>query len=109
MALTAGTTAWALAWWGGADGIVLLALALRCGMAGLVAGSLAAVAMGLALMVVRRRSLQNLLAAVPGVLALRQARAFDEGIPARMEMPAAAALAVAGMIVEVIRLWQMCG
>ena len=40
LAMVAGVTAWALSWWGGADGIALLVLALRGGMLGLIAGAL---------------------------------------------------------------------
>ncbi len=99
IAMVAGITAWALSWWGGADGIALLALALRGGMLGLVIGAVVSALLGIVLMVVRRRSLMGLLAAVPGILALR---AEDEDIPAETEMPAAAALAVGGLVVEAL-------
>jgi hypothetical protein len=106
LALAAGSVAWALSWWGGADGIALLALAFRHGMAGLVAGALAAVLVGLALMMVRRRPLRGLLAAVPDALVMGQVKGE---IPPEAEMPAAAALGVAGLVMEVIELWQMFG
>jgi hypothetical protein len=101
VALMAGTTAWALSWWGGADGIALLALALRGGWPGLIAGALVSALLGIALMMARKRSWAGLLAIVPGILTLQ---AEDEDIPADAEMPAAAALAVGGLIVEVLRL-----
>lgn len=40
-AIAAGCVGWALGWWGGADGIVLLALALRGGWPGLIGGAAA--------------------------------------------------------------------
>ena len=54
-AIAAGCVGWALGWWGGADGIVLLALALRGGWPGLIGGAAAVLIAGLALMLIRRR------------------------------------------------------
>ncbi|MCP4538085.1 MAG: hypothetical protein GY832_13165 [Chloroflexi bacterium] len=97
IAMMAGITAWALSWWGGADGIALLVLALRGGLPGLVIGAVVSALWGIILMMVRKRSLLGLFGTVSGILALR---AEDEDIPAETEMPAAAALAVGGLIVE---------
>jgi Flp pilus assembly protein protease CpaA len=107
LALALGVTAWANSWWGGADGILLLALALRHGLAGVIVGAVSLVVIGLALMVFRRRSAWSLLATLPDFLARRPL--VDGEIPAETEMPAAAALAVAGLAMEVITLWQMYG
>ena len=99
LALAPGITAWALGWWGGADTIVLLALALRHGLAGLLAGVLSAVVLGVTLMVVRKQPIAwNLLVALPGLLGQR---ALDPEVPAAKEMPAAAALGLAGLAMEV--------
>lgn len=109
-AMAAGAIAWGLGWWGGADGIALAALALRDGLPGLVAGSLAMMLMGIVLMVVRGRGWKSLLTtAMPGAISLRarDRKEDDLLIPADAEMPAAAALAVAGLAMEVMRLWQM--
>ncbi|MCP4591617.1 MAG: hypothetical protein GY842_12825 [bacterium] len=101
VALATGIVAWALSWWGGADGIALLALALRHGLPGMIAGALFAATMGIALMLRRRRPLWRLAAAVSDVLTLRQQTGE---IPADAEMPAATALAVGGLTMEVITL-----
>jgi hypothetical protein len=106
VALAGGVTGWALGWWGGADGIALLALALRGGSWGLVAGMLTLVVVGVTLMIARRRSLWGILGALPGFLAFQTT---DGEIPAGSEMPAAAALGVAGVLMEVTVLWQMFG
>ena len=94
--------AWGLNWWGGADSIALTALGLRHGLVGVLGGSLAVMVIGLALMVVRRRSLAGVLSVLPEAVAL-QPRA-SEAVPLESEMPAAAALAVAGLVLEVGRL-----
>jgi hypothetical protein len=73
------------------------------GLEGLrAAGMLALVVMGVTLMAARRRSLWGILGALPGFLAFRTA---DGEIPAGSEMPAAAALGVAGILMEVTILW----
>ena len=41
LVLAAGALAWGLNWWGGADSIALVALGLRHGVCGLIAGTLA--------------------------------------------------------------------
>jgi Flp pilus assembly protein protease CpaA len=102
MAIAAGSAAWALGWWGGADSIALAVLGLRYGLTGLIVGAIAVAFAGLLIMLIRRRALSGLLAVLPEAIAL-QARESAE-IPAEAEMPAAAALAVAGLVLEVTRL-----
>lgn len=102
LALSIGAWVWSLGGWGGADGIVLLALALRHNSPGLLVGSMAMLAGGAILMLVRRQSLQRVLVAVPTVLNWRSAIG---DIPAESEMPVAAALAAAGLVMEVYGLW----
>jgi Flp pilus assembly protein protease CpaA len=106
VALGAGASAWALGWWGGADAIVLLALALRHGPAGLIAGALGALAGSLLVMLLRRQSLHSLLATLPGFL---RRRALDSRVPTSSETPAAAAMAIAGVIMEGSALCRMFG
>ncbi len=102
LAIAAGSAAWALGWWGGADSIALVALGLRYGLIGLMVGAIATAIAGLLIMLNRRRALIGLLSVLPEAIAL-QARDTNE-IPAEAEMPAAAALAVAGLVLEVTRL-----
>lgn len=109
-AMAAGAVAWGLGWWGGADGIALAALALRTGLPGLVAGSLATMLMGIVLMIARGHGWKPLLTTAMSSAISLQARDRKEDdllIPNDAEMPAAAALAVAGLAMEVMRLWQM--
>jgi len=105
-ALMVGSVGWALKWWGGADGIVLLALALRHGYEGMFVGGFVAVTLGIVLTVVRRRSILGFLDAMIGILTQR---VLDEDIPPESEIPAAAALAVGGLAMEVNWLWTMFG
>ena len=104
VALAVGVAAWALNWWGGADAIVLMALGLRYGWLGLMAGAAASVVVALSLMAIRRR---RLIGVVPVLseAALLQPRA-DEPIAAEAELPAAAVMAVAGIVLELILLIQ---
>lgn len=104
MALVMGIVGWASHWWGGADGIVLLALALRHGREGLYVGLTLTVIVGLFLIIVRKRSGWEFVTAASGILSRRM---LDEDIPPESEMPAAAALAVGGLAMEVIELWTM--
>jgi len=108
MALATGLVAWGLGWWGGADGIVLLALALRGGFSGLIAGSVTTALVGGILMLLRRQSAWGLAVALPNAVGLRE---VEGGIPPDKEMPAAAAIGAAGLIMEVIALCHqmMCG
>ncbi len=105
-ALTVGSIGWALKWWGGADGIVLLALALRHGYEGMLVGVIVTVALGIVLTVVRRRSPLGFVDAATGILTQR---VLDEDIPPESEIPAAAALAAGGLAMEVSELWTMFG
>jgi len=104
MALVMGSVGWALRWWGGADGIVLLALALRHGREGLYVGLVFAVVVGLFLMIARKRSGWEFVTAASGILSRR---VLDENVPPESEMPAAAALAAGGLTMEVIELWTV--
>jgi hypothetical protein len=98
MAIAAGSAAWALGWWGGADSIALAALGLWHGLIGLIVGAIATAIAGLAIMVIRKRAFIGLLSVLPEAISL-QARDSVE-IPAEAEMPAAAALAVPGMLLS---------
>lgn len=104
LALALGSVGWALRWWGGADGIVLLALALRHGRAGLYVGLVLVVVAGLFLTMIRKRSGWEFVTAASGILSRRR---LDEQIPPESEMPAAAALAVGGLVMEVDELWTL--
>ena len=103
-ALVVGSIGWALKWWGGADGIVLLALALRHGYEGILAGVIITVALGIVLTVARRRSPLGFVDAATGILTQR---VLDEDIPPESEIPAAAALATGGLAMEVSKLWTI--
>ncbi len=100
-AIAAGCVGWALGWWGGADGIVLLALALRGGWPGLIGGAAAVLTAGLALMVIRRRPWAGVLTVLPQIVRLEPLDTSE--IPAESEMPGAAVLAAVGIAVEVVR------
>ena len=95
MALVGGLTAWALGWWGGADGILLTVLALRYGLPGLMAGTLVTTVFGVLFLIARRR----LLALVPAWADLLAARPVYLTGPgsSRNELPAATALSAAGV------------
>ncbi len=99
MAIAAGSAAWAFGWWGGADSIALAALGLWHGLIGLIVGAIATAIAGLLVMLLRRRAFIGLLSVLPEAIAL-QARDSVE-IPAEAEMPAAAALAVPGILLSV--------
>ena len=100
-AIAAGCVGWALGWWGGADGIVLLTLALRGDWPGLIGGAIAILIAGLVLMFFRRRPMSGVLIVLPQIVRLE---ALDTSeIPDASEMPGAAVLAVAGMVGEVLR------
>jgi hypothetical protein len=101
IAATIGLIAWRNHWWGGADSLALLALTLQFGAVGLLLGALATCAAGVIVMLKRRRSFHLLLPALQDVT---QLRAVSTEIPADAELPAAAALAVAGIAVGVAQL-----
>jgi Flp pilus assembly protein protease CpaA len=100
--LAGGALAWALGWWGGADAIALLALGLRHGLPGLLAGTVALALAGVAVMIVRRRPILGFVPVLSEATFLQ--RREDVDIPTDAEMPAAAAMALAGIALEAIRL-----
>ena len=102
MALVGGLTAWALGWWGGADGVLLTALALRYDRPGLVAGAVGTAVFGVVFLLARRR-LISLVPALTDVLAARPVERTGPGSP-HTEMPAATALAATGVVLELIHL-----
>lgn len=106
VALGAGAGAWSLGWWGGADAIVLLVLALRHGPNGLIAGGLAALFGALIVILVRRHSLRSLIGTMPSFL---RRQSLEAAVPAASETPAAAAMALGGLIIEGVVLCQMFG
>jgi len=101
-AIAAGCVGWALGWWGGADGIVLLALALRGDWSGLIGGAAAVLIAGLALMLIRRRPMSGVLIVLPQIARLESLDTTE--IPVESEMPGAAMLAVVGIVLEAARL-----
>lgn len=101
IAATIGMIAWGNRWWGGADSLALLALALQFGLTGLLLGALATCTAGLLVMLKRRRSFNALLPVFEDVT---QLRAVPAEIPSDAELPAAAALAVAGILLSLTRL-----
>lgn len=102
IALVAGLVAWAFRWWGGADAALLSVLALRHGVAGLWVGAGALAVGGLAVLALRKRSAVSVLAAALGLLSGKVVAEGD--IPAESEFPAAAALAAAGVVLEILAL-----
>jgi hypothetical protein len=98
IAATCGTIAWGNRWWGGADSLALLAMALQFGLTGLLLGALAVCSAGVIVMVKRRRSFKVLLPALQDVI---QVRAVSAEIPADAELPAVAALAVVGITLAI--------
>jgi Flp pilus assembly protein protease CpaA len=103
MALVGGLIAWALGWWGGADGVLLAVLALRYDLLGLVAGAVVTAVFGLAFLAARRK-LVTLVPALADVLAARPVSVTGPG-SFHTEMPAATALAAAGVVLELIHLF----
>ena len=105
MAVVLGIWAWSMKWWAGADAIVLVALTLRSGWIGLVAGLVAMLVTAAALFVKRRRSPAALLLALDEV-SRRQSR-DTMVIPAEADLPAAAVLAVVGLGLNLV--WLLGG
>lgn len=101
--VTVAVTAWALRWWGGADGIALLALGMRHDWLGTLAGALLAAGLALAVHLARGRPLRWIAAEAPYALARQE---MEGEIPPEREFPGAAALAAAGIIMEGIALWR---
>jgi hypothetical protein len=98
MAIAAGSAAWALGWWGGADSIALATLGLWQGLIGLIVGAIATTIAGLLVMLFRRRTFIGLLSVLPEAISLQPRDSVE--IPDEAEMPAAAALAVPGMLLS---------
>lgn len=112
LGLAVGVSAWSLGWWGGADGVALAVLGLRHGLAGVIAGGVTACAAGLALVALRRQKAtrrQRAWHVIGGLGDVLAGKPLEGGIPVEREMPAAAALALGGIVMEVLALWQMCG
>jgi len=103
LVLATSITAWALGWWGGADGIVLLAVSLRYLWPGLVLACAVVGIVAIATMIARKQSLTRIIATIPDVLAHRPR---DGASPADTEFPAAAVFALVGVALEGVILWQ---
>ena len=101
-AIATGCLGWALGWWGGADGIVLLALALRGGWPGMIGGAAAVLIAGLALMLIRRRPMSGVLIVLPQIARLEALDTTE--IPVESEVPGAAVLGLVGIVLEATRL-----
>ena len=99
--LAIGVLAWSLNWWGGADAVALLVLALRSGSAGVLGAGAACLLVSLLIMLRRRRSLSGLRLILVEAVALEPQAAG--AIPSEAELPAAAVLAVVGMALEIMR------
>ena len=103
LSLTSGLAAWAWGWWGGVDAALLAALALRYDAAGMVGGSVTMAVFGIAVLIARRQLL-TLLPAMTDVLAAQPvAPDLTPAGRAAHEMPAATALAAAGVVLELFR------
>jgi Flp pilus assembly protein protease CpaA len=105
--LAASSAAWSLGYWGGADSIALTALGLRFGFSGLLLGSLAVGLAGGLVMLIRQRALSGLLPVLWEASTLQPRD--SEAIPAEAEVPAAAALAVPGLVLSVYGLLRTTG
>ncbi len=104
IAATIGMIAWGNRWWGGADSLALLALTLQFGLTGMLLGALATCVAGVIVMMKQRRSFNALLPALEDVT---QLRAAPPEIPTDAELPAAAALAMAGILLSLTRLFGL--
>jgi hypothetical protein len=104
IAATIGMIAWGNRWWGGADSLALLALTLQFGLTGMLLGALATCAAGVLVMLKRRRSFNALLPVFEDVTQLHAAPAE---IPTDAELPAAAGLAIAGILLNLTRLFGL--
>jgi hypothetical protein len=104
IAAALGMIAWGNRWWGGADSLALLALTLQFGLTGMLLGALATCVAGVLVMLQRRRSFNALLPVFEDVIQLRAAPAE---IPTDAELPAAAGLAIAGILLNLTRLFGL--
>lgn len=105
VAITLGLWAWSMRWWAGADAIVLVALTLRAGWAGLVAGLVAMLVVAVALFLKRRQPQAALLLAFNEATHM-QPRATAT-IPVESGLPAAAVLAVVGIGLNLVQLIEV--
>ncbi len=99
--------AWVINWWAGADAIVLVALTLSAGWVGLVTGLVAVLVTAVVVFLKRRQSSATLLLALGE--AIRTQPRLETEMPAESELPAAAALAVVGIVIEVAQLVTYIG
>lgn len=106
LTLIAAAVPWSLGWWGGGDSLLLIALGFRHDTRGLVVGAVAMVAVALVVMVARKQSVLCLLPAFQDLMAMRSA---EIGVSPEFELPAAPALALAGLVMEGVRLWALWG
>jgi hypothetical protein len=102
MAVVVGSWAWAMKWWAGADAIVLVALTLRAGWAGLATALVTVLVTAIIVFLKRRQSPATLLLALDE--AVRIQPRLETEIPTESELPVAAVLAVAGIMLEVVQL-----
>jgi hypothetical protein len=105
VAITLGIWAWSMNWWAGADAIALVALTLRSGWVGLVAGLVAMLGAAVILFLKRRQSPATLLLAIDEAAHV-QPRA-TAAIPLESGLPAAAVLAVVGIGLNLVRLIEL--
>lgn len=107
LATAFGIWAWRMNWWAGADAIVLVALTLSAGWVGLVMGLVTVLVTAVVVFLKRRQSPATLLLALNE--AVRIQPRLEAEIPPESELPAAAALAVAGIALEVAQLLTSIG
>jgi hypothetical protein len=101
LATALGIWAWVMKWWAGADAIVLVALTLRAGWMGLVTGLVVVLVTAIVVFLKRRQAPAMLLFALDEAVRV-QPRLTTE-IPSESELPAAAALAFAGIVAECLQ------
>jgi hypothetical protein len=99
LATAFGIWAWRMNWWAGADAIVLVALTLRAGWVGLVTGLVTVLVTAVVVFLKRRQSPATLLLALDEVVRIQPRPEIS--ISVESELPAAAALAVVGIVIEV--------
>lgn len=102
LAMAFGIWAWIMNWWAGADAIGLMALTLSAGWVGLVMGLVTVLVTAVVVFLKRRQSPATLLLALGE--AVRIQPRLETEMPAESELPAAVALAVVGIVLEVAQL-----
>ncbi len=107
LATAFGISAWVMNWWAGADAIVLVALTLQAGWVGLVIGLVTVLVTAVVVFLKRRQSPATLLLALNEVVRIQPR--LEAEISADSEFPAAAALAVVGIVLEVAQLVTYIG